>query len=906
MIIILLFILKFILFYKFTNVSINYASVLAMDLLVVSFFYYIANFDKTGKKRLYLWFYIIVSIIMFVDITYFDYFNRMPVIRELNHAGNLGDVSDAVFMLIDFKKLIFILDLPFVIYFGLKNRLYTIENIFLKKHKLKSYTIPIYIILICAMILLFNNNNFNAIKRLSLFSYHANDIFSKGKTQIAEGKESHEILKEGEKNEYTGIAKGKNLIIIQVESLNNFPINKKYNGIEVTPNLNKLINEKGSIYFNNYFELLGAGNTSDAEFVTLHSLYPSMKNPSYEVYLNSDLYGLPKILKEYGYNVAAYHGYKPEFWIRDRAYPHIGIDKFYSEGYYDKDDVIGMGVSDKSFFKKSAELIKEYQSEPFFSFLITLSNHVPFEMPEKDKKLKLKPEDEGNLFGRYLSSVHYTDEAIGEFLKELKEKGLYDNSMIAIYGDHHGILMKDKVVNDKISDFIGADFDYDTMLNIPLIIHVGGYAGKAKIDKVGSHLDFLPTILNLYGIDRKHYVLLGEDMLNGKDDGVVFPQSYLIRGSFINKDYIFKMKRDGIFENGELINRHTRKIEDNKKAKELYKKAIEDIDYSKYICENNLVSSIMDSGETDKKVEVANKAELENAVEIKDINEFQSAYKKGFRIFKTKLFKSTDGLYTTSSEEKSFEEIKNADYNILTLGEIAGLLSNVKFILSADDMKELADFIRKMPGLQRNLILEARDHETFEYIGTRQNGYNIMVSGDEFSEEEKLSLHENIPELIFDNSTSEELLKVSFYKDKEPKIFEFDEVKDFEDKSDAYKDFKTNNIVVDEVLMTKYDYENNIVDLSSSEFSSVEKLKKYMDKHKEKIVAIFPDEQSIETLRYLKENEIDLDRILILLKSYEEAPYAYKLGAKMVSYSYYHPLVEEYIYLSNGYFWKNK
>lgn len=172
MIIILLFILKFILFYKFTNVSINYASVLAMDLIVVSVIYYIANFDKTGKKRFYLWFYAVVSIIMFVDITYFDYFNRMPVIRELTHAGNLGDVSDAVLMLIDFKKLIFILDLPFVIYFGLKNKLYTKENMFLKKHKMKVGTIPMYIILICAIILLVNNNSFNAIKRLSLFSYH--------------------------------------------------------------------------------------------------------------------------------------------------------------------------------------------------------------------------------------------------------------------------------------------------------------------------------------------------------------------------------------------------------------------------------------------------------------------------------------------------------------------------------------------------------------------------------------------------------------------------------------------------------------------------------------------------------------------------------------------------------------
>lgn len=156
---------------------------------------------------------------------------------------------------------------------------------------------------------------------------------------------------------------------------------------------------------------------------------------------------------------------------------------------------------------------------------------------------------------------------LGDFIQKLKDEGIYDNSVIAIYGDHHGILMNNPDDNRRITEFVGKKYDFDTMLNIPLIIHVGGMEKNVKIDTVSSQLDFAPTILNLYGIDRKKYVMMGEDILSNKNPHIVFPQSYLIRGSFINDDYIFQMKRDGIFENGELRDRKTGEVLPNDKAK---------------------------------------------------------------------------------------------------------------------------------------------------------------------------------------------------------------------------------------------------------------------------------------------------------------------------------------------------
>ena len=270
-----------------------------------------------------------------------------------------------------------------------------------------------------------------------------------------------------------------------------------------------------------------------------------------------------------------------------------------------------------------------------------------------------------------MNAVRYTDEAIGEFIEELKKNGLYDNSVISIYGDHHGILMNNPDDNRRVGNFVGKNFDFDTMLNIPLIIHVGGYEGTKTVEGVRSQLDFAPTILNLFGISKKNYVMMGTDILSDKNPGVVFPQSYLIRGSFINDDYIFQMKRDGIFENGELRSRKTGEVVDRENARELYKRSLKEIDYSKYVLENDLLESMIKEGNTDENIEVKNNIKVRNAVEIKNKDEFESGFKKGFRTFRLELFKSDDGFYTTANEKGNLKDLKTAKPNLMTLGDLA-------------------------------------------------------------------------------------------------------------------------------------------------------------------------------------------------------------------------------------------
>src|SRR5690606_30397750 len=102
------------------------------------------------------------------------------------------------------------------------------------------------------------------------------------------------------------------------------------NGQEVTPNLNKLIMDKSSIYYDNYYQLLGRGNTSDAEFVTHNSLYPSMEEPTYTQYEKNTFYGLPWLLRDNNYTCWAFHGYKKDYWNRANAYVNQGFQRFIS------------------------------------------------------------------------------------------------------------------------------------------------------------------------------------------------------------------------------------------------------------------------------------------------------------------------------------------------------------------------------------------------------------------------------------------------------------------------------------------------------------------------------------------------------------------------------------------------
>ena len=398
---------------------------------------------------------------------------------------------------------------------------------------------------------------------------------------------------------YTGAGKGKNLIVIQVEALQNFVINHYYHGQEITPNLNRLIKEEGIIYFNNYYQLLGRGNTSDAEFVTNNSLYPSMDEPTYIQYADNTFYRLPWILRDNGYTSWVFHGYEKEFWNRDKAYVNQGFQRFISEEDYEftEEETIGFGIIDEIFYDQTLGYIKELDSideNPFHAFIISLTSHTPFNMPEKFQYLDIKDEHKGTILGNYLQAIHYVDMALGKFIEGLKAEGYYDNSVIAIYGDHFAISSLDNDQRRLMTDYLGYEYDLDEMMKVPLIIHVPSLKTNETIDRIGSQLDFLPTILNIMGYETEKGLMFGRDLINFKGENFVAPQTYSIKGSVITDDILLEMSRDGVFKNSRVYNIKTRELLKSEDYIHLHEKAIEEIDKSDFILKTDYLKKLME------------------------------------------------------------------------------------------------------------------------------------------------------------------------------------------------------------------------------------------------------------------------------------------------------------------------
>jgi phosphoglycerol transferase MdoB-like AlkP superfamily enzyme len=327
------------------------------------------------------------------------------------------------------------------------------------------------------------------------------------------------------KNKLTGIGKGLNLIIIQVESLQNFVVGMKWQGNEVTPNINRLL--KSGMYYKQIYDQTSAGNTSDATFLANCSLYPSRKGAVSFLYAQNSFYCLPQVLNEYGYTTMTMQSYKKSFWNSatfDRA---LGFQhQFYEDQYVEKEKFGGFlkGLSDKSFLTQSLEKLKMVQA-PFYAFLITLSSHSPFAHITPDIDDFQLNKLENTIIGYYMRAMHYVDSAIGDFLKQMEEHNLMSNTVIIIYGDHRARIPKNELRRIGI-------YDQNEERKIPLFIYIPNHKYGYKSETIGGHIDIAPTICNILGIDESDKYFMGKD-LSGKNDGyVIFRDGTFICGEY--------------------------------------------------------------------------------------------------------------------------------------------------------------------------------------------------------------------------------------------------------------------------------------------------------------------------------------------------------------------------------------
>lgn len=347
-----------------------------------------------------------------------------------------------------------------------------------------------------------------------------------------------------------GLAKGRNVIFVTLESTQSFVLNEKVNGKEITPFMNDLM--KKSYTFDHFYQQTEQGKTSDSEFIVANSLYPSLSGAVFFTKSDHQFHTMYKSLKQHDYYSAVFHANHKTFWNRDVMYETFGIDRFFDvdEFHVTPETSTGWGLKDKEFLEQSAGKLKSLP-QPFYSNFITLTNHFPFEIDEKDQLID-EYDSSSDLLNRYVTTVRYEDEALKHFIKKLKDEGLYENSMIVFMGDHYGI---SEAHNKALAEFLGKSdiTPYDTvqLQRVPFIIHIPGITDQnpETISDAGGQVDVRPTLMHLLGINTKGDIQFGNDLLSNDRT----PFAVLRNGSFITNDYVYTKNTCYSQKTGEVL-----------------------------------------------------------------------------------------------------------------------------------------------------------------------------------------------------------------------------------------------------------------------------------------------------------------------------------------------------------------
>lgn len=356
--------------------------------------------------------------------------------------------------------------------------------------------------------------------------------------------------------DYFGSQKGKNVIVLQLEAFQNFPLHQSLNGQELTPVMNKLADE--GFYFPHVYQQIGPGNTSDAEFMSNTSIYPIGTLAMSTGFGDREIPSLARLLKDKGYESYTFHVNKVGFWNRNELYPALGFDGYYEKGDFTNDHFNAFGASDEQLYITAVDKLVELQKKgtPFYAQMVTASSHHPFKIPDSFKKITMPDELKDTMLGDYLTAINYTDYAIGTLIEGLKENGMWENTVLVMYGDHFGLQPQD-VPPEQVESALGIPYDSRiSRFNIPLIVRVPGMEQGQVVERTGGQLDILPTIANLLGVslEQEGFTAFGHDLLN-IDHNVLGMRYYLPSGSFFNDEVLYVPGKG--FEDGKAVSLDT-------------------------------------------------------------------------------------------------------------------------------------------------------------------------------------------------------------------------------------------------------------------------------------------------------------------------------------------------------------
>ena len=362
--------------------------------------------------------------------------------------------------------------------------------------------------------------------------------------------------------EYFGMAKGRNVIYIHLESFQQFLIDYKLKvddkEYEVTPFLNSLYHSKETFAFSNVFNQVKAGKTSDAETMIETGLF-GLNQGSFMVNYGgtNTQQAAPFILSKNGYNSSAvFHGNAGSFWSRNTAYKQWGYNYFFDASYFTKQNSSNSfqyGLNDKYMLKDSIKYLERLQ-QPFYTKFITVSNHYPYttSLSGDDLGFPLAKTQDETING-YFATANYLDSSIKAFFDYLKESGLYKNSIIVLYGDHYGI---SNSRNPALAPLLGknsetwSSYDNAMLQRVPYMVVVPGMDKGGIIDTYGGEIDMLPTLEHLLGIESNKFLQVGQDMLSPEHDQIV---AFRSANYFVTPEYTSYSGRTYYTKTGEEI-----------------------------------------------------------------------------------------------------------------------------------------------------------------------------------------------------------------------------------------------------------------------------------------------------------------------------------------------------------------
>ncbi|KEZ51702.1 LTA synthase family protein [Metabacillus indicus] len=565
----------------------------------LSFLLFIFGFGlfmkEKNRNRYILGASMIVTFVLLANIVFYRFFNDFLTIPVLFQTSNMGDLGSSISSLFEPLDLLLLVDIVILAWLMKRPRFQAVAAV-TRKEKSAFY-------LLVAGIFFFNlglaeterpqllTRSFDRemlVKNISVYNFHIYDGVLQSKTSaqraLADSNSLTEIenyvkanKKEPNKDMF-GIAKDRNVILVSLESTQSFVINETINGKEITPFLNDFIGE--SYNFDNFYHQTGQGKTSDSEFIVENSLYPLGRGAVFFTNSNNEYVAAPELLKEQGYYSAVFHANNKSFWNRDIMYQALGYDRFFDVNDYEvnEENSVGWGLKDKEFFEQSVDHMKELP-QPFYSKHITLTNHFPFELNEEDKMV-----DEFNsnskTLNNYFPTVRYQDEALKHFIQKLKDEGLYENSIIVLYGDHYGISENH---NAAMGEFLGKEvtpYDEIQLQRVPFVIHIPGVTDKnpKTISDVSGQIDIRPTLMHLLGVETKDEIEFGKDLFS-KDK---LPFTVLRDGSFITDKFVYT--------SGTCYDKSTEQPAEDKDACEPYMdKAKQELNYSDKIIYGDLL-----------------------------------------------------------------------------------------------------------------------------------------------------------------------------------------------------------------------------------------------------------------------------------------------------------------------------